>query len=97
MAITFAFPTSRLFHFLAEKGRKDSYYMQLAAKFVHFVLVQILALLLYLFSQAYGSMVLRGLGVAALIYALLVGAATVFALFGVAQLYNNAARYPDEE
>lgn len=93
MAIIFAFPTSNIFKFIAEDGRSDSFYIQLAAKFVHFVVVQIIALIAALIASVYCSIILNAFGLFLLIYALLVGAATTFALFGVAQLYNRLAEH----
>lgn len=95
MAIVFAFPTSAIFRFIAEDGRPDSYYIQISAKFVHFVIVQIFAIILAFAAASYHSFLLNAVGMVALLYALATGGATAFALFGVAQLYNASASVPE--
>ncbi len=88
MAIVLAFPTGPVFKFLAEDGRPDSYYIDIAAKFLHFILVQTFALGMAAVSKAYPSAFVNLLGYCSLSYAILTGVATGFSLFGVAIIYN---------
>lgn len=89
MAIIFVFPSTALFKFIAWEG--NSYYIEIAARFVHFVLIQLTAILLALFAHTYHLMIFNFLGCLFFIYALATAAATVFSLFGMAQLYNKQA------
>lgn len=89
MAIIFALPSTALFKFIAWEGK--SYYIEIAARFVHFVLTQLIAILLALFAHTYHFNILNCIGFLSFVYALSTGAATVFSLFGMAQLYNQQA------
>ena len=103
MAVIFTLPSTALFDFIAWKG--NSYYLEQAARFAHFVLVQITAILLSIFASthyihhvpkflAFSSdminIIRNFIGFLTFIYALFTGAATVFSLFGVAMLYNQS-------
>ena len=88
MAIILAFPGNRLFKFLSEDGREDSFYMEMSAKLVHFILVQVSAIVFALIGKAYDFSIIGFLGFFNLLYALSCAAMTAFALFGVAQLHN---------
>lgn len=92
MAIVLAFPSVRMFSLLAERGREDSFYIDLASKFVHFVFVEVIAIALSLVAKAWNSGLFNFLGFWAFSYAITTGAATALSLFGVAQLYNYSAR-----
>jgi hypothetical protein len=89
MAIALAFPSVTTFSILAEKGREDSYYMDIASKFVHFVFVQVVAIGLALVAKAWCIAPFNFLGYWAMSYAVATGAATALSLFGVARIYNS--------
>lgn len=89
MAVVLAFPSTRLFRLFSEEGRPDSYYLDLASKFVHFILVQVLALLVALVGKAVCNIILSCFGFFMLTYSVCCAAMTAFALFGVAQIYNH--------
>ena len=89
MAVVLAFPSTRLFRLFSEEGRPDSYYLDLASKFVHFILVQATALLLALIGKAFCNIGVGFLGFFMLVYSITCAAMTAFALFGVAQIYNH--------
>jgi hypothetical protein len=91
MTVVLAFPQSSFFRLFAEKGRHDSYYMDLAAKFVHFIIIQVLAIILALIGKSYCWLPVSGFGFLVLTYAVTSVAMTALALFGVAQLSNQAA------
>ncbi len=91
MSIILAFPNTGIFRVFAERGRHDFYYMDLAAKFVHFILIQVFAIIMAIIGKSYSYTVLSFFGFIALIYAVTSAAMTAFALFGVAQLSNSAA------
>lgn len=88
-AIVLAFPTSKMFDIISERGRTDSYYMDLSSKLVHFILVQILALLIAIIAKTYPALLTNMLSFLFLIYSLLTALITAFSLFGVAQIYNR--------
>ncbi len=88
MAIVLAFPTGPVFKFLSEDGREDSYYIDIAAKFLHFILAQTVALGFAFLVKGYCWIPLNLMGFWVLSYSILTGCATGFALFGVAQIYN---------
>jgi hypothetical protein len=89
MAVVLAFPSTRLFRVFSEGGRPDSYYLDLASKFVHFILVQVLAILLALIGASFCFWPVNFLGFFMLVYSVSCAAMTAFALFGVAQIYNH--------
>jgi hypothetical protein len=91
MAIVLAFPTTAMFRHLAEDGREDSYYIQLAAKLVHFILVQVSGILVSIISQSSESEILKPISLFLLTYAVLTSAAIALALFNMATLYNEDA------
>lgn len=101
IAITFTLPFAKLFNFITWNGK--SYYLELAARFTHFVLVQIIAILLSIFAGTHYlhhtsgflassaniiNIISNFIGFLAFIYALSTVVATVFSLFNVATLYN---------
>lgn len=90
MAVVLAFPTSKIFDVIAEDGRDDSYYLDLAAKFVHFVFVQVFALVLALISTALPFFLFSLFALIALFYAIATAAMTALALFEVAMIYNKS-------
>jgi hypothetical protein len=90
MAVVLAFPTTTIFKIIAEEGREDSYYMDLVAKFAHFVFVQVFALIVALIATAFPLFVFSFLALLALFYAIGTGAMTALALFEVAIFYNKS-------
>ena len=95
MAILLAFPTSDIFKFLTEEGAEGSFYMDLAARLVHFVFVQTVAILLALFAKAWCWWPVNLLGFWVMIYAFLTGIAVALSLMGVAAIYNRSQRPPN--
>lgn len=98
MAIVLAFPSSPLFKLFAERGRVDSYYLDLSSRFVHFIFIQVIALLLALIGRAYCNNVIGFLGFLSLTYAISSAALAALSLFGVAQIHNhpNAQTYLEQ-
>jgi len=89
MAIVLAFPTNKMFGVLSEGGRGDSYYMGLAAKFVHFIALQTITLAFATIAPVEFNIIFDGVGFWLLSYALLSGALVAAALYNVARLYNH--------
>lgn len=99
MAVVLAFPTTHIFKYLSENGRKDSFYLDLASRLTHFIFVQVVALILGLLGKAYKIWPIALIGCWALIYAILTAAVIALTLFTVAQIYNHpgAQEKKDEE
>lgn len=90
MAVVLAFPTTKIFEIITEGGREDSYYLDLITKFVHFVFVQISALMLALFASAFPFFLFSYFALLFLFYSIASGAMTAIALFDVAVFYNKS-------
>lgn len=97
MAIVLAFPSTAVFDVLAEDGREDSYYMELAARLVHFVFIQALTLVAALLARAFPFFLLSYVSLVLLTYAILSAALTALALYELAMIYNaSKKKKPDE-
>jgi hypothetical protein len=96
MAVVLAFPTTAVFKIITEGGREDSYYLDLVAKFVHFVIVQVSALLFALVATAFSFFLFSYLALLCLFYAIGTGIMTAIALFEVAIFYNSSQSDEDE-
>jgi hypothetical protein len=92
MAVVLAFPTTPIFDLISEDGRDDSYYLDLAAKFVHFVFVQVAALVSAFIASAWSISALSFVALVTLVYAILTAALTALTLFEVAMIYNRSKR-----
>jgi hypothetical protein len=90
MAVVLAFPTSEIFNIIAEGGREDSYYLDLVTKFVHFVIIQVLSLVLALLTAAFPFCLFSLLTLMLLYYAVITAIMTALALFDVAIFYNSS-------
>jgi hypothetical protein len=97
MAIILALPSTVLFKALSEKGRDDSYYMDISAKFVHFILIQVIALLFAIFSKFYDYKIIYLFGFLFFIYAILIAIPISLSLFGLSQMYNKFSHLKDDE
>jgi hypothetical protein len=97
MAVILAFPTTRMFRFLAEDGRRDSFYLEIASRLTHFIIIQVVAIIFALLGRAYQFLPISALGCWILIYAILSAAAIAFSLFGVARIYNHPAAQDDPD
>lgn len=90
MAVVLAFPTTAIFEIIAEEGREDSYYLDLVAKFVHFVFIQVTALVSALLASAFPFFGFSYLALLGLIYSIATAAMTALALFEVGLFYNKS-------
>jgi hypothetical protein len=96
LAIVLAFPSTKLFVIIREDGRDDSYYMDTAARFVHFTFVQVIALLLALLGHTYHGHVLAFFGILFLVYSVIVAFMTALNFLSVAFLFNKFRHNSDE-
>jgi hypothetical protein len=97
MAILLAFPSTKMFRFLSEGGRADSFYIDICSKFTHFIIVQLVALLISIFGKAYSFFPVSFLGCWALTYAILTAGAIALTLFRIAQIYNHPGAQDRDE
>jgi hypothetical protein len=91
LAIVLAFSSASVFETLAEKGEPGSFFIKLTASLIHFILVQVLALV-----SAIAAKIIEAPGVDVLVlfllfYAVLVTLAAGLQLFLTAIIYNASA------
>lgn len=91
MAIMLAFSSGEVFKALSQKGRKDSYFLQVVATFFHFILIQTLSIFTAVLSKYYSSDALSFVGFFFMSYALLVALATAGVLLNTARIFNASA------
>lgn len=91
VAIILAAPSMRTFGILAEDGHPTSFFMDLAARLVHFIMLQVLALGGIMAAEAYPNKATNGVGFLLFVYAVLTAVSAGLALFGVARILNAAA------
>ncbi len=96
IAITLAFPSTSVFKFIAERGKENSLFLDLVARLVHFVIIQITALILCFLHNAYQNIFTSFIGYLFVLYAILTGVGIVLSLFGIAQIYNASAGIDSE-
>lgn len=94
-AILLVFSSDRFLSLISQEGRAGSIFMLTSAMFVHFILLQVCALVVALLSNAFP--VFSGLGFFLLMYSIFSGAAVALALFNLAQVYNSAAHLVHRE
>jgi hypothetical protein len=91
LAIVLAFSSAPVFNTLAEKGQPQSFYMKLTASLIHFILIQVLALVTAIVARITESSRLDTLALFLLFYAVLVTFAAGIQLFLTAIIYNAKA------
>jgi hypothetical protein len=95
LAITFAMPSGVFLKILHDDGDDNSLFMQTVATFYHFILIQVLALLVVLALEAYDTIWLSALGFWAFVYSILCGLAAASNVVLLADLKNKAASLED--
>ena len=91
LAILLAFSSSAIFSTVAEEGAPASLFMKMAANFVHFISVQILALMSAMTLNLTGSEWLKPLTAFFAFYGVLTVLSAGVQLFQVARIYNASA------
>ena len=97
LAIVLAFSSANIFNFLAEHGEPKSYFMKLTSALVHFISIQVLALIIGIIAKVTDSRTLDVVSLFFLYYAVLVTFAAAMQLFLTAQIYNAHASLKNEE
>jgi hypothetical protein len=91
LAIVLAFSSAPVFNTLAERGEPQSFYMKLTASLIHFILIQVLALVTAIIARITESARIDVLALFLLFYAVLVTFAAGIQLFLTAIIYNAKA------
>jgi hypothetical protein len=91
LAIVLAFSSSPVFETLAQKGEPDSFFMKLTASLIHFILVQVFALISAIVARITEMPSIDVLALFLLFYAVLVTLAAGLQLFLTALIYNAKA------
>lgn len=91
LAIVLAFSSSPVFDTLAQRGEPQSFFMKLTASLIHFILVQVLALVSAIVARFTEFKLLDALALFLLFYAVLVTFAAGMQLFLTASIYNAKA------
>ncbi|WP_424627562.1 hypothetical protein [Bradyrhizobium sp. SYSU BS000235] len=89
LAIVLAFSSAPVFKTLAEAGRPTSFFMKLTSSLIHFILVQVLALITAIVARMTEVAWLDTLSLFFLFYAVLVTFAAGVQLFLTAIIYNT--------
>lgn len=96
MAVMLAFSSSNFFKHLAEDGNPKSLFAEVIANFFHFVLVQVVGLVLALLAKGTPNFFLSLVGFFFLSYAMMVAIATAGQLLRIARILNMAASVPED-
>ncbi|AKR56286.1 hypothetical protein XM25_10860 [Devosia sp. H5989] len=91
MAIMLAFSNATIFTAITQKGKPNSLFLTVVANFYHFILFQIISIILAIGTRAFPSVrPLSFFGFWAMIYAILVALATAGQLLRMAEVFNKA-------
>jgi hypothetical protein len=91
LAIVLAFSSAKIFKTLAEEGAPFSFFMKLTANLVHFILVQVLALVCGIIAKITDARALDVVTLILLFYAILCTLSAALQLFQTAVIYNAHA------
>lgn len=90
-AIVLAFSSAEIFKTLAEEGEPQSFFMKLTANLVHFILIQVIALVSGIVAKITDYRALDVLTLIFLLYAILATFSAALQLFQTAMIYNATA------
>jgi hypothetical protein len=91
LAIVLAFSSAQIFKTLTEEGEPLSFFMKLTANLVHFILVQVLALICGILAKITDVRALDIVTLVILFYAILSTLSAALQLFQTAVIYNAHA------
>lgn len=92
LAIVLAFSSQEMFSTLAEEGDPKSFFMDITTSLLHFILVQVLALIFGILAKVTDARLLDIFSLFFLFYAVLSTFAAGIHLFRTAVIYNTKAR-----
>ena len=90
-AIVLAFSSADIFQHVAEGGDPFSFFMKLTANLVHFILIQVVALISAILAKITESAALSTVALFFTIYGILVTVSVALQLFHTAIIYNAAS------
>ena len=96
MAIVLALPSTKLFTIISERGYEKSYYMELASRLLHFIIIQVIGIMFSVITVMTEFSIFAFLGFFFLCYAILTGVAVGFSIFDLAEIYNYSASINNE-
>ena len=88
LAIMLAFSSAPFFKHLTQEGDEESVFMKTVANFVHFIVVQVLALISAAICAAHPFVLFKTITSVVLFYAILTTLSTVIQLFQIATVFN---------
>jgi len=91
LAIVLAFSSAKVFERLAERGDPQSFFMKLTSSLIHFILVQVLALVSAIVARMTDKSFMDFVSLFLLFYAVIVTFAAGLQLFLTAVIYNTRA------
>jgi hypothetical protein len=91
LAIVLAFSSAAVFATLAERGQPQSFFMKLTGSLIHFILVQVLALVAAIIARMTDKTFIEFVSLFLLFYAVIVTFAAGIQLFLTALIYNAKA------
>jgi hypothetical protein len=94
LAIVLAFSSADIFRIIAEEGNPRSFYLTLTANLVHFICVQVLALVTAIGARIVDWDLLDFISLVLLFYAVIVTFSAALQLFQTARIYNAKASLP---
>ena len=97
IAVMLAFSDSKSLRVVTQGGREDSYFLKTIANLTHFLVAQIVALLLAILGKGFHFKMLAFFGIFALVYAIGVSLAAAGQLMNAARIINKAASLPDNQ
>lgn len=97
LAIFLAFSNEKFLILLRQKGKPDSYLMNVVSAFFHFILVQFIAIAAVIFTMAHPWVGFSAFAFWALCYALATGIAASAALLDMADILNLMGGFDDDE
>lgn len=97
LAIVLAFSSASVFRTLAERGNPHSFFMKLTSSLIHFILVQVIALVTSIIASITGGVTIDTISLFFLFYAVLVTFAAGIQLFLSAIISNTKAELDAQE
>ena len=94
LAIVLAFSSADIFRVIAEDGNPKSFFLTLTANLMHFICVQVLALLAAIIARIIDLPILDFVSLLLLVYAVIVTFSAALQLFQTARIYNAKASIP---
>lgn len=89
MAILLTLPSTKTFSAYRENGIKKSYYMNIASSFTHFIIIQVITLIIAVIYPSYSCVLFNIIGFFFFIYSLVSGVSICLLLYSIARDFNS--------